>query len=551
MKNLVIKVLTVFIVIVLFAASCYAERTRNVVVIPVAAENISFAMREFLTETFIGQLIKSEKYTFLSGKIVKDAINASFKSQPGKGIRCDEAACIREVADNFGTELVLISKIVEEDNSYFVSAKIQNMTSGETVSQVSNICDNCNNKKLSSLLTEVAVALLGETASTASSTTPSLQQSKPQPHEVSRAEPGDSDFSLDDLEKEAERAEAIKTKWNDWLKDMKAGYTKVSSYEKRDVSTDKRITAWERFESSFKEDNPYSQEDETMRSKAKERIAELKEQARKDSERVKAAWASKQSGSAYTDPTMGMEFVFVKGGCYKMGSPSGEKDRVKDEGPVHEVCVDDFYMGKYEVTNEQYRRYRSSHNSKDYKGNSLNGDNQPAVYVSWEEAVKYAEWLSDKTGKRYRLPTEAEWEYAARGGTTTSRYWGDNPDKACKYANVHDRTSKNAFKDFTWENHNCDDGYKVTAPVGRFKPNNFGLHDMLGNVWEWVHDKHDNDAYKQHSRNNPAVEGSGGRRVVRGGSWYNLPMSVRCAERGNYAPFLSDYDLGFRLLRTP
>ncbi|MDT8424017.1 MAG: formylglycine-generating enzyme family protein, partial [Desulfuromonadales bacterium] len=143
-------------------------------------------------------------------------------------------------------------------------------------------------------------------------------------------------------------------------------------------------------------------------------------------------------GKSFTDPTTGMAFVLVKGGCFQMGSNAGDSD----EKPVHEVCVDDFYMGKYEVTNGQYRRYKGGHNSKTYNGNSLNGDKQPAVNVSWDDAVSYAQWLAGKSGKSVRLPTEAEWEYAARGGTTTVRWWGDSADQACRNANVHDRTSK-------------------------------------------------------------------------------------------------------------
>ncbi|MBW2050537.1 MAG: formylglycine-generating enzyme family protein, partial [Deltaproteobacteria bacterium] len=117
----------------------------------------------------------------------------------------------------------------------------------------------------------------------------------------------------------------------------------------------------------------------------------------------------------WTDPVTGMEFVWVEGGCFEMGSTSGDSD----EKPVHQVCLDGFWMGKYEVTNRQFRLFRPGHDSRDYKGHSLNGENQPAVYVSWEDAKAFAQWLTRKNGERYtfRLPTEAQWEYACRGGT--------------------------------------------------------------------------------------------------------------------------------------
>ena len=108
------------------------------------------------------------------------------------------------------------------------------------------------------------------------------------------------------------------------------------------------------------------------------------------------------------------------------------------------------------------------------------------VCVSFEDAQAYIRWLNRKTGQHYRLPTEAEWEYAARAGTTTRRYWGDKPDDACQYANVADQSAKKVFPG--WAVHHCDDGYVYTAPVGSFQRNRFGLHDMLGNVWDRTQD---------------------------------------------------------------
>jgi len=129
------------------------------------------------------------------------------------------------------------------------------------------------------------------------------------------------------------------------------------------------------------------------------------------------------------EPNTGMEFVFIKGGCFEMGDSVGDGDA--NERPVHTVCVSDYSIAKFEVTNEQFRKFRPQHNSGTYEGLSLNGDKQPVVNVSWYDAVAFAKWLSEKTGKIYRLPTEAEWEYAARAGTKTSRFWGNNPDEAC------------------------------------------------------------------------------------------------------------------------
>jgi len=208
--------------------------------------------------------------------------------------------------------------------------------------------------------------------------------------------------------------------------------------------------------------------------------------------------------------------------------------------------VSGFSIGKYEVTNAQYRRFKPSHNSGDYNGKSLNGDNQPVVNVSWNDAVEYAQWLSRQSGKAYRLPIEAEWEYAARGGSSARNYWGNRKDDACGHANVADQWAK-----FIWSDgaiHNCDDGHAVTAPVGRYRPNAFGLYDMMGNVWEWCSDWYDENYYGVSPKDNPQGPSSGSSRVNRGGSWYSEPWYVRSADRVRFGPSVRGNDLGFRLV---
>jgi formylglycine-generating enzyme required for sulfatase activity len=246
--------------------------------------------------------------------------------------------------------------------------------------------------------------------------------------------------------------------------------------------------------------------------------------------------------TAAITPTM----VSFTGGCFLMGSPESEEGRNSDE-IQHEVCVDGFELGKHEVTNREYRRFRPDHDSGDYEGHSANGDDQPVVRVSWDDAVAYAAWLSEQTGLNYRLPTEAEWEYAARGGTQTARYWGEDPDQACAYANANDQTSDSIFG-WSWDAHNCTDGYAVTAPVGQFQANAYGLKDMLGNVWEWTCSE-----YSSSYDGSELVCQTSGRapRVHRGGSFFAEPGYVRAARRYNDLPDDAYIDIGFRLARTP
>jgi formylglycine-generating enzyme required for sulfatase activity len=163
-------------------------------------------------------------------------------------------------------------------------------------------------------------------------------------------------------------------------------------------------------------------------------------------------------------------------------------------------------------------------------------DDHPAVCVSWQDARAYTEWLSRETGRDYRLPTEAEWEYVTRAGTTTRYWWGD--DIGRNNANCYDCGSQ-------WDR-------KGTAPVGTFRPNGFGLYDVHGNVWEWVADCYEEDAYKTHE-NYPAMVGSWYDfcvRVFRGGSWVSIPRLLRSANRGGTVADFRISDVGFRVART-
>ncbi len=225
-----------------------------------------------------------------------------------------------------------------------------------------------------------------------------------------------------------------------------------------------------------------------------------------------------------------------------MGSPDSEMGHNDKEGPVHEVYVDGFWMGKYEVTNAQYRRFRSGHDSGDYKGKSFNENDQPVVNVSWNDADAFAEWLSKKTGHKFRLSTEAEWEYACRAGTTTPFYFGDTI--SADQANYDGRHVYGSGRKGIYR--------KKTTRAGSFPANAFKLHDMHGNVWEWCRDWYKKDFFSKSSRNNPECEDlSSHYRVLRGGSWNYNPWHLRCANRHWFTPDYRNFVFGFRLIRLP
>ncbi|MDR3556713.1 MAG: SUMF1/EgtB/PvdO family nonheme iron enzyme [Syntrophobacteraceae bacterium] len=255
----------------------------------------------------------------------------------------------------------------------------------------------------------------------------------------------------------------------------------------------------------------------------------------------------------WKEPVTGLQFVWIPPGCYLMGSPQKETDRSEDEGPVHQVCVDGFWMSRTVVTNGQLRAFQKDHDGGQFHGHSLNGDDQPAVEVSWHDANNFCQWLTGQNGGQYhfRLPTEAEWEYAGRAGSETSRYWGEDSIKACVHENVADYTAQKqlGLKSI----HQCDDGYATTAPVGSFRPNPFGLYDMLGNVLQWCEDVYSLDAYVQLDKNNPENidESRGQSRVIRGACWHDPPSAARCAMRRSGLPDTRNDDIGFRIVRSP
>jgi len=244
-----------------------------------------------------------------------------------------------------------------------------------------------------------------------------------------------------------------------------------------------------------------------------------------------------------------MALVWIPPGCFTMGSLETEKDRSANEAP-HQVCTKGFWLGKTEVTNTQYRHFETNHDSGNYESHKLNASDQPVVRVKWQEAVAYADWLSGKTGLRFRLPTEAEWEYAARAGKTDSRTWGDDPNQACRYANIYDETARKV-KPFNWANYPCQDGQVAAAPVGKYAANAFGLHDMLGNVAEWTCSEYDSAYAGGETRCAPRNAATGSRRVLRGGSWSDYPGLVRFAYRFPASPEYGKFDLGFRLVLEP
>ena len=228
------------------------------------------------------------------------------------------------------------------------------------------------------------------------------------------------------------------------------------------------------------------------------------------------------TGKTYTN-SIGMEFVLIPSGTFKMGSSNGESD----EKPIHSVTISEaFYMGKYEVTQKEWKAVMGDNPS------SFKGDKLPVEQVSWNDIQEFIKKLNQKEGgTKYRLPTEAEWEYAARAGSNSKWSFGDNESQ---------------LGDYAWYGSNSN---SQTHPVGQKKPNKYGLYDVHGNVWEWVQDWYDSNYYSSSPKTDSKGPSSGSGRVSRGGSWGTYAEYARSALRDYGSPEYRDYNIGFRLVR--
>ena len=293
-----------------------------------------------------------------------------------------------------------------------------------------------------------------------------------------------------------------------------------------------------------------------------------------------------KAGDVFTN-SIGMNLVWIPEGQFMMGTSlsakemadrlGGEEKDYTDEHPRHPVRISQgFWMGQTEVTRKQFRAFvqgagyetTAERTGKGYgltkegwalvdglhwqSPGFLQTDDHPAVQISSEDAQAFCRWLSKKEGRTYRLPSEAQWEYACRAGTDTVFFWGNTTDGGQGYANMADEAAQRWISTYSrsYYNDRCkwDDGYANTAPGGRFRPNSFGLYDMHGNVWEWCNDWYDADYYSKSPSADPPGPITGTSRVLRGGSWFTYPRYCHSADRSWHAPVLRPTYGGFRIV---
>jgi len=314
----------------------------------------------------------------------------------------------------------------------------------------------------------------------------------------------------------------------DQLTNMRTAHRSIQKLE--DDRRRDRITQLEmarslgRFLHRYREDLPAFDDDNTMRTEVQIKLSQLVIQ------------------DNLRDGGLGPEMILIPHGNMKMGSQKGNPD----EQPARQVQISrPFLIGRFEITFDRYDKYARTSAVNLPNDSEWGRGQRPVVDVSWINADQFANWLSEQTGKRYRLPTEAEWEFAARAGTQHRYGYGDDIRKLCEYANHADR-----YSGFAARNTHCKDGYKrSTAPVGQFSANAYGLFDLLGNVSEWVMDCYTSN-HSQNPADGTAVTEPGCKyRIMRGGGWNGSPGAVRVSKRSR-ALQTDRYNLtGFRLVR--
>ncbi|MEE8435894.1 MAG: formylglycine-generating enzyme family protein, partial [bacterium] len=354
--------------------------------------------------------------------------------------------------------------------------------------------------------------------------------------------PPKTTFDLGAIQRAAAGEKASRRSWAAKLNEMRGAYRQVAAIDKDKLSPGLKASAWGQFLGAFTENNPYTGEDEELRAKAKKRHAwwqgekqksEKRRVARLDKGRKTQATAIQRPAAVksrtpgkgtWRDPVTGMQFVRVPGGSFQMGCHVNAGQCGIDEEPMRTVRLDGFWLGKDEVTQGLWKRIMGNNPSRLKKG-----DNYPVEQVSWNDVQQFISRLNSQSSTKFGLPSEAQWEYACRAGGGSVTFGTGNGRVSSGNANFGGNNGG-------------------TTPVDRYQANRLGLHDMSGNVWEWVQDK--KTSYNNVGTDNPIYERSGADRVARGGGWDNESRDLRCSVRDRYNPSDRVYDLGFRLVRV-
>lgn len=430
------------------------------------------------------------------------------REQLVQALGCDESSgqCLIDFGRKIGSRFMVAGSISKFGETYTVSLRMLD-TKGANAGVVSRVSENCKCKEddLIGTVQDVAAALLGKKAHDSGKNLVEDAAKRQAEEEHKRIEEkkrlaSESEY----LQKQKERlAVEIAAKNEEEKQIRQAEEDRQREQQRREAEAEQiRIATLLR------------KEDEAAAKKSSQEKEVAKTTTQQRSNRLDG------HVNEYRDLATGMEFVLIPAGCFQMGDTWG--DGTKMEQPVHEVCLKSFYMGRFEVTQEQYQKITGKNPASFNKGGRF-----PVESVSWIASQEFIGLLNRGGAITYRLPTEAEWEYAAKAGTREIYSGGDNPDIGA------------------WHLGNSSG---ATHPVGELRANAFGLYDMSGNVWEWCSDWYGAEYYKGSPKNSPTGPASGVGRIIRGGGWDTSLRKLRVVTRDSYAEKRFSTNLGFRLV---
>lgn len=499
MNRMVRMILTIMLFVVPSISSVQAAERRAKERLAVLDLEATHGVEKSFAEA-LSVIVRDKLHSFGDYQVMSkgDIQAVASREQLLQAMGCDDdgsSQCLVNFGRAIGTRFMVAGDISKIGSTYTVSLRMLD-TKGENAGVTNRVSEDCkcDDDALIGTVRDVAAKLVGKPTETAMK---KLEEEKKIAEERKKTE-----------EAEQKRVVEEKRKADELLKKSEAEAARHLVEEKRktDEVEKQRLAI---------EIEKLKKENETMR------VATNPRHAMPVVVTPGPTVGITPPAKTYTDPTTGMEFVYVPGGCFQMGDTFG--DGGKEEKPEHEVCVDAFLIGKYEVTQGQYRAVTGNNPSSFNKG-----DNYPVEKVSWNDAQSFISLLNGKGGGKYRLPTEAEWEYGARSRGRSEKYSGGNDLNAVAWYDNNSATS--------------------THPVGQKQPNGFGIFDMSGNVYEWCGDWYNSIYYRESPRNNPGGPSSGSNRVFRGGSWSDRPTYLRATFRCFSPPTNANQEIGFRLI---
>ncbi len=466
-----------------------------------------------------------QQYEVLSGEQVAQKAHEIFLKESHSTAKkeCDETRCMQSIAEAFQAELIATANVTKRYGGYFLALSIQNIFDNKIVYSRSTPCENCNLFQVVDKLKELSGTLVQTPVSAADTDESAISGNANDPENAlwGEVQKGNSDEDYG-----AYLAQYPKGKY--------AVLAKSRIRKLQEQAADKLAqqdrSAWDNASNNATEAS-YQNYLKTYpqgryATLATARIAKLKQEG------AQTPVGEPGAGAVFRGCLDCPEMVVIPAGSFDMGSDNGGR-----ESPVHRVTIEKpFAMGKTEVTQRQWRAIMGNNPSK-FQGC---GDNCPVEQVSWDDAKEFVKKLSSKVGKQYRLPSEAEWEYAARAGSTTAYPWGKHASHEFANYGKDECCSGSAQGRDQWLN---------TSPAGSFPANAFGLYDMNGNVWEWVEDS-SHESYIGAPADGKVWFGSGAKRVLRGGSWGLDPDFLTSSYRNVQEPDIRSSGNGFRVAKS-